>query len=574
MKIKNQTEIQLMKILFKTNGRKTTKNVTSKRAYPHGVENKYYRELKGFFKPLTDYVEKYINQNMTPLLKGDSKEIHLDAIPGDSFRNMLFNLENWLSIYMPDISDLPDDPYQNNNLILIALGKTADETMKFGEKEFQRILDKGINVNLPTTAEWWEDMKKSWMEDNYTLITSNAKNYVSKINTLTEQAIVNGLSPSKLKEEIQKATESLSDKHCKLLARDQIGKLNGQITQAQMEEVGLDTYIWSTSFDDRVRESHSIMEGLLCRWDDASVYSPDNGKTWIPRPSGAVELHPGQDIQCRCVPLTFYPELIAEMEGTSLSDVISGFDNPALSNNQNILTSAPEIINFSKEQLISLNKEFDQVVDLSKEDLIKNYLKDSINSTSLSNNTMKALFVKTLKNMKEPYYSFRDEVKAASYIPAEKMVFLKNKNVLKDKTIPIHETFHAFSELNKKYGKPLSRNKSFMKAVNDDYTKLLISSGGKEKLLNKNIIKLFEKNNYDYLPIVDIISGKQRKSLVPFLTHPSDYWNDNPYKVYDESFALIGQSIFDKSRSKVVKEFFPESFNNLKKQIALYLKEV
>lgn len=318
MKIKNETEIQLLKIFFKTSGGRATKNITSKRAYPYGLERKYYNQLKSFFAPLTKYVNKYISENMEPLLRGDSEEIRLDAIPGDSFRNMIYNLENWLSLYMPDISEVEGD---NNNVILTSLGKTANEAIEFGDKEFSKTLEKGINVSLPTSAEWWDDMKNSWMEDNYTLITSNAKNYVSKINTLTEQAIVNGMSPKKLKEEIFKATESLSDKHCKLLARDQMGKLNGQITQAQMQEIGLDLYVWSTSADDRVRDSHALMEGLLCRWDDASVCSYDNGKTWEPRPSGAVELHPGQDIQCRCIGLAFYPELVSEIEGTPMNEI-------------------------------------------------------------------------------------------------------------------------------------------------------------------------------------------------------------------------------------------------------------
>ena len=340
MEMKNQTEIQLMKILFKTNGKKATRKVKSSRAYPHGVEQKYYRELRGFFKPLTDYVNNYISNNLEELLRGDSGEFHLDTIPGQSFRGMVYNLEKWLSMYMPDISQLPDAQYKSDNIIFTALGKTADEALEFGEKEFSKTLEKGIHVNLPTSAEWWDDMKKSWAEDNYTLITSNAKNYVSKINTLTEQAIVNGLSPGKLKEEIMKATESLSEKHFKLLARDQMGKLNGQITQAQMEEIGLDLYIWSTAYDDRVRDSHAVMEGLLCRWDDASVCSYDNGKTWVDRPSTAVQLHPGQDIQCRCVGLAFYPELVSQIEDVPMSEIIS--DLPPI-------TPTPELKIFEKD---------------------------------------------------------------------------------------------------------------------------------------------------------------------------------------------------------------------------------
>ena len=202
VKIKNETEIQLMRILFKTNGSKATKNKTSKRAYPHGIERNYAKKLRSFFEPLTTYVEKYINENMEPLLRGDSNNVRLDAIPGDSFRDMIYNLEEWLAVYMPDISDVGED--STGNVILASIAKTAEEAKKFGDKEFQKSIEKGIHVNPPVASVWWNDMLKSWAEDNYTLITSNAKKYITQINVLTEQAIVNGLSPKTLKEQIKK----------------------------------------------------------------------------------------------------------------------------------------------------------------------------------------------------------------------------------------------------------------------------------------------------------------------------------------------------------------------------------
>lgn len=566
MAIKNESEIQILKLLFKTQKKKPTKNLTSRRGYPHGVEQKYYRQLKGFFKPLTDYVQKYINENSESLLKGDSKEIKLDAIPGPSFRKMIYNLEDWLSIYMPDIADLPND--SNNNVIFTALGKTADETMNFGEKEFERIIEQGIHVNMPTSASWWDDMKTSWMEDNYTLITSNAKNYVSKINTLTEQAIVNGFSMSKLAEQIKKATSGLSDKHCKLLARDQIGKLNGQINQAQMQEFGLDLYVWSTAFDDRVRDSHSIMEGLLCRWDDASIYSEDNGKTWIPRPSGAVLLHPGQDIQCRCVALTFYPELISEMEGKSME--VELLESPALSTSDIIEGMTPEVLGFTQEEKKLINDEFEIITNSINNKGIRKYIKQSFNTESLSNSSMKAIFNQTIQKMNKPYFLYNnlsDEKKIAYY--KEKMIHLLNPIVFKDKTTPIHEIIHAFSELNRKNYKPLSRSEEFIKAFHSDFSKLLKNYGEKNNLLNSEILKLYNKNHYEYLPIVDLIGGFQGKSLINS-THGSDYWTPN--KIYDEAFAEIGQAMFDKKRSTLIKKYFPESYNIIRKCFSLSLQ--
>lgn len=72
-----------------------------------------------------------------------------------------------------------------------------------------------------------------WSNNNYQLIRSNASNFINKINVIVEQAITSGTTVRELQNLIQKATEGLSDSKCRLLARDQIGKLQGQISQAQ-----------------------------------------------------------------------------------------------------------------------------------------------------------------------------------------------------------------------------------------------------------------------------------------------------------------------------------------------------
>lgn len=569
MKIKNETEIQLMKILFKTSGKKPTKNITSQRAYPHGVEMKYYRQLQSYFKPLTDYVKKYINENMEPLLRGDDKEIKLDAIPGDSYRNMIYSLENWLSIYMPDISNTPESA--NNNVIFAGLGKTADEAMAFSEKEFKKIIDKGIHVNVPTSAPWWDDMKASWAEDNYTLITSNAKRYVEQINVLTEQAIVNGMSPGKLTEEIMKATESLSDKHCKLLARDQMGKLNGQITQAQMQEIGLDLYVWSTSMDDRVRESHALMEGLLCRWDDASVCSYDNGKTWVERPSGAVDLHPGQDIQCRCSGLAFYPELVAEMEGTEFEIGGTSLESPYMYElSEGNLISAFNDIEFSKDIIKQTNSDFNQYLKQITDDDIRKYIKSALGN----NEQLKYFSNIALNKMNVPYFMINEKELLAKYYVNEKIIKFSSKSVLKDKQEAIHEIFHAFSSLNRIRGVPLSRQKDFMKEINIDFSNLLVKFKQDAKKLNKYFSDLINDDPYTYLPIGDIIGGKQGKRINSLLAHGPDYWKEDSLRVYDEAFSIIAQSMFDDKRIKVIQSYFPNSYNKLKDILKSYIKGV
>lgn len=106
----------------------------------------------------------------------------------------------------------------------------------------------------------------------------------------------------------------ISDNKSKVIARDQTAKMNCSLAALRQKEVGIDKYIWETSGDRRVvgtpgglytkindkHKNHYAMSGLVCRWDDPTVYSDDKGKTWKKRTAEMPHNHPGDDIQCRC----------------------------------------------------------------------------------------------------------------------------------------------------------------------------------------------------------------------------------------------------------------------------------
>ena len=106
----------------------------------------------------------------------------------------------------------------------------------------------------------------------------------------------------------------VSDGRAKVLARDQTSKMNTSISAIRQTNLGIDTYIWKTVEDERVvgrpggkypkitklHRNHWMMQGLLCKWDDPTVYSDDKGKTWKKRIQQMPQNHPGVDIMCRC----------------------------------------------------------------------------------------------------------------------------------------------------------------------------------------------------------------------------------------------------------------------------------
>ena len=68
------------------------------------------------------------------------------------------------------------------------------------------------------------------------------------------------------------------------LARDQVSKTIGGLTEVRQGQVGITRYRWRTAEDERVRSSHAANNGRIFDWTSP----PATG-------------HPSSDVQCRCV---------------------------------------------------------------------------------------------------------------------------------------------------------------------------------------------------------------------------------------------------------------------------------
>ncbi len=56
-----------------------------------------------------------------------------------------------------------------------------------------------------------------------------------------------------------------------------------------------------------------MLEGKVCSWNDAEIYkNAEADKKWKSRASiGGVNLHPSQDIMCRCTSVAIIPMELA-----------------------------------------------------------------------------------------------------------------------------------------------------------------------------------------------------------------------------------------------------------------------
>ncbi len=129
-------------------------------------------------------------------------------------------------------------------------------------------------------------------DENIALVERAHRAYAASVRDIVGDPENFGLRVEDLKSKLLERGD-VSESRAELIARDQTLKLNGQITATRQQAAGVDRYVWSTSGDDRVRESHAEKEGQTFEWSNPPA---DTG-------------HPGQDFQCRCVAIPVVEEL-------------------------------------------------------------------------------------------------------------------------------------------------------------------------------------------------------------------------------------------------------------------------
>lgn len=129
--------------------------------------------------------------------------------------------------------------------------------------------------------------RDAFREENLELITSLAADKVQRVErVLVENA---GARVEEIAARIRDTTGA-TESRAALIARDQVLKASGQVTQARHQAAGVREYIWRTSRDERVRDRHRALDGTRHPYTSPPVVDPRTGR----------RAHPGGDYQCRC----------------------------------------------------------------------------------------------------------------------------------------------------------------------------------------------------------------------------------------------------------------------------------
>lgn len=230
--------------------------------------------------------------------------------------------EAWLRAYVPSRSDALEDLWPEDatrSPVLGAIITLAEDLDKFNKQEWDAFKKIAVGAAFSEDDPWVQPVIDEWAQTQVTLITKASQDMQDAVARRVRKGVATGAGTDEIRSLIMRDLPGISFRRAQIIARDQCAKLNSALSQGRMEQAGIETYIWSTSMDERVRglpggkyadavPSHYLMEGKVCRWDDPTKCKDANGD-WVARPPGAPTLHPGQDIMCRCVALPNWAEL-------------------------------------------------------------------------------------------------------------------------------------------------------------------------------------------------------------------------------------------------------------------------
>ena len=145
-----------------------------------------------------------------------------------------------------------------------------------------------VEPELP--PERVEQIAKEYNENQTTTIKGWTVEQTSRLRDMVERNVFNGSRRNDLEAMIRYEWDVTQNK-AKFWARQETSLLLSKYSELRFKDAGIRRYRWSTSHDERVRESHKELNGKVFFLDSPPIVDPKTGR----------RAHPGEDFNCRCV---------------------------------------------------------------------------------------------------------------------------------------------------------------------------------------------------------------------------------------------------------------------------------
>jgi len=179
--------------------------------------------------------------------------------------------------------------------------QTALRVTEWNGNQLNAQVQKVVKVNLYDSPTGLSEHLELFVSDNVKLIKSVAFGQLEDLKGVVTRGARAGLRHTEVAKQIEQQF-GVTKRRAAVIARDQVGKLNGEMNQLRQQNLGVRRYRWSSSQDERVRDSHRKLNGTIQLWSTPPVVNERTGERG----------HPGQPIQCRCSAIPIIDDVLAD----------------------------------------------------------------------------------------------------------------------------------------------------------------------------------------------------------------------------------------------------------------------
>jgi SPP1 gp7 family putative phage head morphogenesis protein len=234
----------------------------------------------------------------------------IDAIEVDYASAIVGVVDGWRDEFADAARELPrlialsnarrdaDEPVTARRILAIMREKMEGEVNKrnlsamakyFGERTnreqraaLSKQLTRALGVEVIPDDRWIPEMVEYFANENAELIGSIPRRLHDDVAQLTMRAFTKRMNPETFARELEERF-NVARSRARLIARDQLGSLYGQLNQTRQSALGITHFFWETRRDSLVRPEHRRRQGQRYAWSEIS-------------PSEV----PGAPIACRC----------------------------------------------------------------------------------------------------------------------------------------------------------------------------------------------------------------------------------------------------------------------------------
>lgn len=265
---------------------------------PSGIQVRYFAALRD----MLDHARGLVDARLMPLLPemlARTAAVRGDAMdPGRRVNRVMDRVsESFYRLY-------------NHDRLETLTRRIALATSEHQKAQLFRQVKASIGVELGAIA----DRKvgpaiRQFTAENVALIKSVPQTYFDDVEKRVVMGMNAGLRHEEIAEQLQERL-GVAESKAKLIARDQTLSFFADLNRVRQTELGVESYVWRTATDPRVRDEHAERDGITYRWDDPPGDESD------PADGG----HPGEGINCRCWAEPVLPSLTDEPDSTGIGE--------------------------------------------------------------------------------------------------------------------------------------------------------------------------------------------------------------------------------------------------------------